>query len=156
MAGRFLPQAARGAPLERFRRPYVLRQLPRLEADALARRGAQLRRPGRGDQGRGVSPVQHSKPWLPESCSAAVAAALRSGMIGQGEKTREFERAASAWVGAEGGVAVGSGSAAIFLSLAALGAGRGSEVILPTYVCPSVMEAVATSGATPVLCDAGR
>lgn len=100
-------------------------------------------------------PVPHSKPWLPESCLSAMAAPLRSGMIGQGTRTVEFERAASAWVSAAGGVAVGSGSAAVYLALAALGIGRGSEVILPTYVCPAVMEAVVTSGARPILCDVG-
>ena len=98
----------------------------------------------------------HSRPWLPQQCHEAIRAVLRSGMIGQGETTREFERRMSAWVGAADGVAVGSGSAAVFLALAALEAGDGSEVILPTYVCPSVMDAVLTAGATPVLCDVGR
>jgi perosamine synthetase len=75
-------------------------------------------------------------------------------MLAQGQKTEEFESAFSKWLGVkENGIAVGSGSAAIVLALDALEVGDGDEVILPTYVCPKVMEAVITTGATPVLCD---
>ncbi len=77
-------------------------------------------------------------------------------MIGQGDRTAVFEREFSRWVGVEhDGVGVASGAAALTLALLAIGAGRGDEVILPTYVCPSVMEAVITVEATPVLCDVG-
>jgi UDP-4-amino-4-deoxy-L-arabinose-oxoglutarate aminotransferase len=41
------------------------------------------------------------------------------------------------------------------LALKALDIGAGDEVILPTYVCRNVLEAVVSSGAQPVLCDVG-
>ena len=103
-----------------------------------------------------MKPILHSKPWLVEADLVAVTDVLRTGMIAQGKSTQEFERALSSWVGVEdGGVAVGSGAAALVLALSALGVGVGGEVVLPTYVCPTVLEAVLTTGATPVLCDVG-
>ena len=101
--------------------------------------------------------VLHSKPWITDEDRAAVADVMRSGMLAQGEKCREFEAALGAWMGVdEGGVAVGSGSAAIVLALQALEIGEGDEVVLTSYNCPKVLEAVATVGATPVPCDIGE
>src|SRR5882672_11343027 len=98
--------------------------------------------------------ILHSKPWITDADNAALADLMRSGMLAQGTKTAEFERAVSEWVGVkDSGVAVGSGAASIVLALDALGIGSGDEVVLPTYVCPKVPEAVLTTGATPVLCD---
>jgi len=33
---------------------------------------------------------------------------------------------------------------------------HGDEVIIPTYVCRAVLDAVNYTGATPVLCDVGN
>lgn len=101
--------------------------------------------------------ILHSKPWIDDLDVAALTGAVRSGMVAQGEKTAQFESALCQRVGAgsDGGVAVGSGSAAIVLALTALGIGDGDEVILPSYMSPQVYEAVITTGATPVLCDIG-
>ena len=100
--------------------------------------------------------ILHSKPWIVEADVEAVTGVLRTGMIAQGESTQEFERALGTWVGVEdGGVSVGSGAAALVLALSALGVGVGDEVVLSTYLCPSVLEAILTTGATPVLCDVG-
>jgi perosamine synthetase len=105
-----------------------------------------------------VKPIPHSKPWITDADQGAVASALASGMIVQGERTRDLERAVAAWHGLadEGSVAVASGGAAVLLALLALGAGPGDEVVLPSYVCQSVLEAVASSGARPVVCDVGE
>ncbi len=99
--------------------------------------------------------IPHSRPWLTADEHAAVAAALDSHMVGQGAQTAAFEAEVAAWVGARAGVAVASGAAALVLALRALDIGAGDEVILPSYVCVSVLEAVCTAGATPVLCDVG-
>jgi perosamine synthetase len=99
--------------------------------------------------------ILHSKPWINEDDRKAVAETLLSGMIGQGEKVIEFENAFSDWVGGKGGVAISSGAAAIYLALQTLAVTKSNEIILPTYVCESVLEAVLASGAAPVLCDVG-
>ncbi len=100
-----------------------------------------------------MSWILHSKPWITEADKTAVAETLSSGMLALGEKVRSFEITLSEWVSGKGGVAVGSGAGAIYLALLALDVKAGKEVILPTYVCESVYEAVLASGATPVLCD---
>lgn len=100
--------------------------------------------------------IPHSKPWITPADIEAVAAILGSNMVGQGVITRELEQRLAAWVDGHDGVAVGSGSAALMLALDALQIGIGDEVILPTYVCPSVLEAVLSVGAVPMLCDVGN
>jgi dTDP-4-amino-4,6-dideoxygalactose transaminase len=54
-----------------------------------------------------------------------------------------------------GAAAVASGTAALQLALLALGCKEDDEVILPTYVCREILEAVTSLRAKPVLCDSG-
>lgn len=99
--------------------------------------------------------IFHSRPWITAEDEAAVRAALASGWLAQGDLTTRFEEEMSRWIGAAGAVAAGSGGAALQLALHTLECGPGSEVILPTYVCRTVLDAVVTGGARPVLCDVG-
>lgn len=64
-----------------------------------------------------------------------------------------FEQELSAAVGAQYGVAVGSGTGALHVALTALGVGPGQEVILPAYLWVSVVAAVIHRGAIPVICE---
>lgn len=100
--------------------------------------------------------ITHSKPWINDDDICAVNEVLSSGMMAGGIKVREFEEAVSKYYDTAGSVAAGSGTAAIVLALKALNIGKGDEVILPTYVCISVANAVKAVGAVPVLCDVGR
>lgn len=100
--------------------------------------------------------ITHSKPWITEADRERVGRVLSGGMLAQGRLVEEFEARACDYLGARGGVAAASGTAALLLTLKALGVGAGREVILPTYVCKSVLEVVTTLGATPVLCDVGQ
>ncbi|MGE0040513.1 MAG: DegT/DnrJ/EryC1/StrS family aminotransferase [Vicinamibacterales bacterium] len=103
-----------------------------------------------------LPPIAHSRPWLTPGDHQAVACLLESEWLASGTRCRAFETRLADWVGApRPGAAVASGSAALVLALAALGAGTGDEVILPTYVCPSVLDAVVAVGAEPVVCDVG-
>jgi len=97
--------------------------------------------------------IAHSKPWIKEEDIRAVTDVLSSGMVAQGQKVAEFEQAVASYLGLAGGVATSSGTIALFLSFKALKVGPGDEVIIPTYVCPSVYKAVEWTGAIPVLCD---
>lgn len=99
--------------------------------------------------------IPHSRPWITEADIASVSTVLASSMLGQGQQVRMLEQRIAAWLNAEDGVAVASGSAGLVLALYGLGVGVGDEVIVPTYVCRSVLEAVLTVGAQPVLCDVG-
>ncbi|MGC9310396.1 MAG: DegT/DnrJ/EryC1/StrS family aminotransferase, partial [Candidatus Aenigmatarchaeota archaeon] len=97
--------------------------------------------------------VPHSRPTINEEDILCVASNLRSGKIATGGEVGVFEKEMSDYIGALGGVAVNSGTSALFLALKALEVKNGDEVILPSYVCASVLSAVNSTGAKPVLAD---
>lgn len=100
--------------------------------------------------------IAHSRPWIAAADREAVEAVLRSELVAQGDATRRFEAAMSRWLAVDQpGVAVASGAAAVQLALVSLGVGAGDEVVLPTYVCRSVLEAVRSTGAQPIVADVG-
>lgn len=97
--------------------------------------------------------IPHSRPSLQEAEAQAAAEVIRAGWIAQGEKVAEFERVVATMIGQAQGVAVSSGTAALYLALTALGIGHGDEVVVPSYVCTALWHAVSQTGATPVLAD---
>lgn len=99
--------------------------------------------------------IPHSRPWIADADVAALTAVLRSHQVGAGALGVELEHALASWIGAAGGVAVASGAAALELALHTLNCGAGDEIILPTYVCRHLLEAVLNVGASPVFCDVG-
>jgi len=95
-----------------------------------------------------------ARPDIGDDEIAAVTAALRSGWVTTGPKTKQFEQAFSAYLG--GGVesiAVNSATAGLHLALEALGIGPGDEVIAPTLTFTATVEVVRYLGAEPVLVD---
>ena len=90
--------------------------------------------------------IPHSRPTITIKDRNAVNAVMKSGMIAQGDKVKSFEINIANFIEAAGGIATGSGTAALSLSLKVLGIGAGDEVILPTYVCYSVADAVIQCG----------
>ncbi len=84
----------------------------------------------------------------------AVADVVKSGWITMGEKTQEFERGFDSFLG--DGVrctAVSSGTAALHMSLLALGISDKDEVIIPALTFVADINVVKMVGATPVLAD---
>lgn len=55
--------------------------------------------------------------------------------------------------GASAVVLTDSGRSALVLAIRGLGIGPGDEVVLPSFVCPAVADAVLSAGASPVLVD---
>lgn len=70
-----------------------------------------------------------------------------------GKYIPEFEAKFAAECHCKYGVACANGTVALHLALAALGLGPGDEVILPTFTMIATINAVAYTGATPVLVD---
>lgn len=98
--------------------------------------------------------IPHNKPTLDNADFAAVAEVLKSGWIAPGKRVCEFEKQISDYLLADGqAVAVESGTAAIHLALLALGVKKRDHVILPTYVCSAVLNAVRYTGAVPIITD---
>jgi len=100
--------------------------------------------------------IAHSGPWLTEEDQAAITSVMARGQLAQGPAVACFEAALADYLRAGAVIAVGSGAAALALALHALDISSGDEVILPTYVCFSVAQAVKSLGAVPVLCDIGE
>lgn len=100
-----------------------------------------------------LSMIPHSRPFLGVEEEEAVVAVIRSGQLAAGERVAAFERGLAARVGVGQAVAVSSGTAALHLALAALGAGPGDEVAFPSYVCSALLHAVGYVGAAPLLVD---
>ncbi|MFQ5953173.1 MAG: DegT/DnrJ/EryC1/StrS family aminotransferase [Candidatus Omnitrophota bacterium] len=97
--------------------------------------------------------IPHSRPTLGEEEALVAAEVVRSGYITQAEKVEEFEEELARFAGVKGAVATNSGTSALHLGLLAMGIKAGDEVILPSYVCSSPMNAVYLADAEPRLCD---
>lgn len=83
----------------------------------------------------------------------AVSRVMRSGWVGMGPETIEFERELASFLSAPQVVTVSSCTAALFLSLLASGVGAGDEVICPSLTWCSSANAALYLGAKPVFCD---
>jgi perosamine synthetase len=92
-------------------------------------------------------------PDLGQEELAAVAEVLESGRLTMGPRVDEFEAELAAACEVPHAVAVSSGTAALHLSVLALGIGPGDEVIVPAYTFPATANVVALAGARPVLAD---
>jgi dTDP-4-amino-4,6-dideoxygalactose transaminase len=84
---------------------------------------------------------------------AAVAETIRSGWLTSGPKAAELERRFADLCGAAHVLAVSSGTAALHLSLLALGVGPGDEVITTPITWPATVNVIVHCGARPVLAD---
>lgn len=83
----------------------------------------------------------------------AVKDVLQSGHTAEGPRARQLEEKLAEQFNVSDAVVTSSGTASIHLSLLALGIEENDEVILPSYVCQSVLNGVHHAGATPVLAD---
>ncbi len=93
------------------------------------------------------------KPDVGEVEIEAVTEVLRSGWLTFGPKVKEFGTACGEYLGVPCAVPVASCSAGLFLTLKAMGVGKGDEVILPAMTFIATLTAVIHCGAKPVLAD---
>ena len=94
-----------------------------------------------------------SKPYFNKNEEKALSDVIKSGWVMQGPMVSEFEEKFAQYVGTKYAVAVSSGTAALHLSLLALGIGEGDEVIIPSFSFIATANAVAHCGASPVFID---
>ena len=92
-------------------------------------------------------------PAIGEEEVEEVVATLRSGWLTSGPKSRELEAAFREYLGVEHALAVSSCTAALHLSLAALGVGPGDEVITTPITWPATANVIVHCGGTPVFAD---
>ncbi|MCB4790980.1 MAG: DegT/DnrJ/EryC1/StrS aminotransferase family protein [Elusimicrobia bacterium] len=97
--------------------------------------------------------IPHSKPFIGSSEIEQVCKILASGKIAAGTQVSLFEKYFSKFMGLKNAAAVSSGTAALYLALLALKIKNNDEVIIPSYVCTAVLNAVTLSNAKPVFAD---
>lgn len=97
--------------------------------------------------------VPIAKPIIGEEEIENVVEVLKSGMIAQGPKVAEFEEKFAEWVGAEYGIAVNSGTAALHVALLSCGIGEGDEVITTPFTFIASGNSILYTGAKPVFAD---
>ncbi len=85
----------------------------------------------------------------------AVVDVLKSGKVNYwtGPKGMEFEKKFAQWQGSKFAISVGTGTAALHVSLTSLGIGPGDEVIVPSYTFIATSFSVVQAGAVPRFAD---
>src|ERR1700742_1533800 len=95
-----------------------------------------------------------SKPTIGSREKELVLDALDSGWVSSiGKYIDEFEASFARYCGADYALAVSNGTTGLHLALATLGLGPGDEVIIPDLTFVATANAVAYTGAVPVLAD---
>ncbi|MEF3254107.1 MAG: DegT/DnrJ/EryC1/StrS family aminotransferase [Deferribacterales bacterium] len=99
--------------------------------------------------------IRLSKPYLGDkrSLMVLIEEILENGLLVQGKYVAQFEQLVADYLHVKHAVAVSSGTAALHLSLIALGIGPEDEVIVPAYTFPATANVVELVGAKPVLVD---
>jgi dTDP-4-amino-4,6-dideoxygalactose transaminase len=100
--------------------------------------------------------VSVAEPILGETEHENVEQVLDSGRFLQGPMVEEFEAKWADYVGTEHAVAVSNGTAAIQLTLKAIGLEPGAEVIVPSLTFGSTATAVVHQACVPVFADIDR
>ncbi|MBI3416140.1 MAG: DegT/DnrJ/EryC1/StrS family aminotransferase [Verrucomicrobia bacterium] len=93
------------------------------------------------------------KPSIGEDEIAEVVDTLRKGWLTTGPKTKQFEREFSQYLKHTHSVAVNSATAALHLSLEAIGLKAGDAVLVPTMTFTATAEVVRYFNAHPILVD---
>jgi perosamine synthetase len=97
--------------------------------------------------------IPHSKPDINKDDLKSINNVLKTGQIGWAKEVEEFEKDIKDFLNVKDVFAVDSGSSALHLALISLGVSKNDRVLLPSYCCSAVLNAVNYTGAKPVLCD---
>ena len=97
--------------------------------------------------------IPFSPPRIDQKIIDEVTAALKSGWITTGPRTKLFEKKITEYCGNKSTVALNSATAGLELILRWFGVGEGDEVILPAYTYCATANVVIHCGATPVFVD---
>jgi dTDP-4-amino-4,6-dideoxygalactose transaminase len=97
--------------------------------------------------------VPYFRPSLDQREKDRVNAVLESGWLTSGKNVREFEAKFAEYLGVPHAVSVNSCTAALHLSLEAMGVKAGDAVIVPTMTFAATAAVVRHLGARPVLVD---
>ena len=97
--------------------------------------------------------IPFSPPRIDQKIIDEVTAALKSGWITTGPRTKQFEKMITAYSGHRSTLCVSSASAGLELMLRWFGVSEGDEVIVPAYTYSATANVVVHCGARPVFVD---
>jgi len=97
--------------------------------------------------------IPFSPPRIDQKIIDEVTAALKSGWITTGPRTKLFEKKITEYCGNKSTVALNSATAGLEMILRWFGVGEGDEVILPAYTYCATANVVIHCGANPVFVD---
>ena len=97
--------------------------------------------------------IPFSPPHIDDKIIAEVTAALKSGWITTGPRTKDFEKKITAYCGNKATLGLNSATAGLEIMLRWYGVGQGDEVILPAYTYSATANVVIHCGAIPVFVD---
>ncbi len=94
-----------------------------------------------------------ARPDLGQEEIDAVADVIRSGIVAQGPRVKEFEAAWADYCGVRHAIATSNGTLALMAILDQLGIGSGDEVITVAHTFAATANAILSTGAVPVFVD---
>jgi dTDP-4-amino-4,6-dideoxygalactose transaminase len=97
--------------------------------------------------------IPFSPPRIDQKIIDEVTAALKSGWITTGPRTKEFEKRITAYCGNKSTICLSSATAGLEIMLRWFGVGPGDEVIVPAYTYCASANVILHCGATPVMVD---
>jgi dTDP-4-amino-4,6-dideoxygalactose transaminase len=100
-----------------------------------------------------VTQIPLSRPPVDDEVKQAVLAAMDSRQWILGPECKAFEAELARYVGVAHGVLTNSATAALWLTLRALGVKAGDEVLVPSHTAFPTIEAICFAEATPVFVD---
>jgi dTDP-4-amino-4,6-dideoxygalactose transaminase len=100
-----------------------------------------------------VTAIPLSRPPVDDEIKTAVLAAMDSRQWILGPQCKEFEKELASYVGVRHCALTTSATAGLWLTLQALGAKAGDEILVPSHTAFPTIEAICVAGATPVFVD---
>lgn len=98
----------------------------------------------------------HSQPTIDQDDQQSIIKVLNSKNIAQGKLKLEFEKKFTNYIGGIETSLTNTGRSALFIALETIRAKENDEIIVPTYVCSSVLETIEQIGAKVKVVDIGE
>jgi dTDP-4-amino-4,6-dideoxygalactose transaminase len=100
--------------------------------------------------------IVFGRPEISEEEIQAVTAVLKSGWIGTGPKSKEFEKEFAKYIGAAHSISTTSCTSALQIALEAMGIHEGDEVITTAMTFVATINSIIQAGGKPVLVDCDK
>ncbi|MDO8676511.1 MAG: DegT/DnrJ/EryC1/StrS family aminotransferase [Candidatus Azambacteria bacterium] len=97
--------------------------------------------------------INIASPQIGKEEIKAVTEVMKSGMLAQGPKVKEFEEKFAKFIGVKYAIAASSGTTALEVALRAYGIGEGDEVITTSFTFIASANSILYTGAKPVFVD---